>query len=45
MLAKLWYRKLVLGQRTFSEVPTLLKDAGRQLLIENEMTEDLGEDE
>ena len=45
MLAKLWYRKLVLRQRTLSEVPTLLKDAVRQLLIDNEMTECLGEDE
>ena len=45
MIAKLWYRKVVLGQRTFSEVPTLLKDSARQLLIENEMTEYLGEDE
>ena len=45
MLAKLWYRKVVLGQRTFSEVPTFLKDAVRQLLIDNEMTECLGEDE
>ena len=39
MIAKLWYRKVVLGQRTLSEVPTLLKDAVRQLLIDNEMTE------
>ena len=45
MIAKLWYRKVVLGQRTFSEIPTLLKDEVRQLLIENEMTEYLGEDE
>ena len=45
MIAKLWYRKLVLGQRTFSEVPTLLKDAVMQLLIDNEMTEYLGEGE
>lgn len=39
MLAKLWYRKVVLMQRTLSEVPTLLKDAVRQLLIDNKMTE------
>ena len=45
MLAKLWYRKVVLGKRTFSEVPTLLKDEVRQLLIDNEMTEYLGEGE
>ena len=45
MLAKLWYRKVVLMQRTLSEVPTLLKDAVRQLLIDNGMTECLGEDE
>ena len=45
MLAKLWYRKVVLRQRTLSEVPTLLKDEVRQLLIDNEMTEYLGEDE
>ena len=45
MIAKLWYRKVVLGKRTFSEVPTLLKDEVRQLLIDNEITEYLGEDE
>ena len=45
MIAKLWYRKVVLGKRTLSEVPTLLKDAVRQLLIDNEMTEYLGEGE
>ena len=45
MVAKLWYRKVVLGQRTFSEVPTLLKDSVRQLLIDNKMTEYLGADE
>ena len=45
MLAKLWYRKVVLRQRTLSEVPTLLKDEVRQLLIDNKMTEYLGEDE
>lgn len=45
MLAKLWYRKVVLGDKLFSDVPTRLKDAVRQLLIENEMTEYLGEDE
>ena len=39
MIEKLWYRKVVLGQRTFLEVPTLLKDEVRQLLIDNEMTE------
>ena len=39
MLAKLWYRKVVLGQRTLSEVPALLKDAVIQILIDNKMTE------
>ena len=45
MLAKLWYRKVVRGDKLFSDVPPGLKDAVRQLLIENEMTEYLGEDE
>ena len=45
MIAKLWYRKVVLGKRTLSEVPMLLKDAVMQLLIDNEMTEYLGEGE
>ena len=45
MLAKLWYRKVVLGDKLFSDVPTGLKEAVRQLLIDNEMTEYLGEDE
>lgn len=37
MLAKLWYRKIVLGSKTFADVPTKLEDAVYALLAENNM--------
>lgn len=34
MIAMLWRNQIILGKKTFSEVPRLLKDKVKELLIE-----------
>ncbi len=34
MIAMLWAQKIILGKKTFSQVPRLLKDQVREILIE-----------
>ena len=33
MIAKLWANQIILGKKSFSEVPTRLKDKAKELLI------------
>jgi len=40
MLAMLWAQQIILGKKTFSQVPRLLKDQVREILIDSGM-EDL----
>ena len=40
MLAMLWAQKIMLGKKTFADVPRLLKEQVREILIESGM-EDL----
>ena len=35
MLAMLWAQKIILGKKIFAEVPRLLKDQVREILIES----------
>ena len=37
MMAMLWAQKIMLGKKTFAEVPRLLKDQVREILIESGM--------
>lgn len=39
MMAMLWAQKIMLGKKTFAEVPRLLKDKVREILIESGMEE------
>lgn len=39
MMAMLWAQKIMLGKKTFAEVPRLLKDQVREILIESGMEE------
>lgn len=39
MMAMLWAQKIILGKKTFAEVPRLLKDQVREILIESGMEE------
>lgn len=39
MMAMLWAQKIMLGKKKFSEVPRLLKDQVREILIESGMEE------
>ncbi len=34
MIAMLWAQQIILGKKTFSQVPRLLKDQVREILIE-----------
>ena len=34
MIAMLWAQKIILGKKTFAQVPRLLKDQVREILIE-----------
>lgn len=43
MMAMLWAQKIMLGKKTFAEVPRLLKDQVREILIESGMEELLEE--
>ena len=39
MMAMLWAQKIMLGKKTFAEVPRLLKEQAREILIESGMEE------
>lgn len=39
MMAMLWAQKIILGKKTFADVPRLLKDQVREILIESGMEE------
>ena len=39
MMAMLWASKIILGKKTFSQVPKLLKEQVREILIENGLEE------
>jgi len=43
MMAMLWAQKIILGKKTFAEVPRLLKDQVREILIESGMEELIAE--
>lgn len=45
MMAMLWAQKIILGKKTFAQVPRLLKDQGREILIESGMEELIIEDD
>lgn len=45
MMAMLWAQKIMLGKKTFADVPRLLKDQVREILIESGMEELIVEDE
>ena len=45
MMAMLWAQKIMLGKKTFAEVPRLLKDQVREILIESGMEELITEDQ
>jgi len=39
MMAMLWAQKIILGKKTFAQVPRLLKDQVREILEESGMEE------
>lgn len=39
MMAMLWAQKIMLGKKTFADVPRLLKEQVREILIESGMEE------
>ena len=39
MMAMMWATKIILGTKTYAEVPRLLKEQVRQILIENGLEE------
>lgn len=43
MMAMLWAQKIILGKKTFAEVPRLLKEQVREILQESGL-EDLGKE-
>lgn len=43
MMAMLWAQKIILGKKTFAEVPRLLKDQVREILQESGL-DNLGEE-
>jgi hypothetical protein len=45
MMAMLWAQKIILGEKTFAQVPRLLKDQVREILIESGMEELIVEEE
>lgn len=45
MMAMLWAQKIMYGKRTFAQVPRLLKDQVREILIESGMEELIIEDD
>lgn len=45
MMAMLWAHKIMLGKKTFADVPRLLKDQVREILIESGVEELIEEDD
>lgn len=45
MMAMLWAQKIMLGKKTFSDVPRLLKDQVKEILIESGLEDLVTEDE
>lgn len=43
MMAMLWAQQIILGKRTFAQVPRLLKDKVREILMDSGMEELAGE--
>lgn len=43
MMAMLWAQQIMLGKKTFSQVPRLLKDKTKEILVDSGM-EDLAEE-
>ena len=39
MMAMLWAQKIILGKKTYAQVPRLLKDQVKEILIESRMEE------
>jgi len=39
MMAMLWAQKIILGKKTFDQVPRLLKEQVREILIESGLEE------
>ena len=39
MMAMLWAQKIILGKKTFDQVPRLLKEQVREILIESGLDE------
>ena len=39
MMAMLWAQQIMLGKKTFAQVPRLLKEQGREILIDSGMEE------
>ena len=39
MMAMLWAQKIILGKKTYAQVPRLLKDEVKEILIESGMKE------
>ena len=39
MMAMLWAQKIILGKKTFADVPRLLKEQVREILIESGLEE------
>lgn len=44
MMAMLWAQKIILGKKTFDQVPRLLKEQVKEILIESGVEELIGED-
>lgn len=44
MMAMLWAQKIILGKKTFDQVPRLLKEQVKEILIESGVEELITED-
>lgn len=45
MMAMLWAQKIILGKKTYAQVPRLLKDQVKKILIESGMEEPIIDEE
>lgn len=45
MMAMLWAQQIMLGKKTFDQVPRLLKDKVREILVDSGMEELVTEEE
>lgn len=45
MMAMLWAQQIMLGKKTFAQVPRLLKDKVKEILIDSDMEELVTEEE